>query len=142
MSDRTLDRAVQCVEKSMRRDRLTFPKTAPTVRVAFSRDASWQTLALVQAFDLDASIVFEQPLRITDAYFGCFEADFEPADQSETALNLIFDKIRNESEFDDLVVKYNIVKVHLINFPMAPESELEIYFNHPKENKRNSLDEK
>ena len=74
-------------------------------------------MPLVEAFDHDAYFVFRQALNITDAYYGCFEADFEPSDKTDAGLKFIAQKIKEHSDFDNLIEKYRILSVRLFNFP-------------------------
>ncbi|SMF79801.1 hypothetical protein SAMN06265365_13525 [Tistlia consotensis] len=87
------------------------------MRVTFDHEPSWDMVNLVRDFDHDALPVFGQALRITDAYYGCFEADFEPSDRRPEALEGVVRRVMQESDFDDLVAKYRIITVTLFNFP-------------------------
>jgi len=119
-----LDRARSSIEHSIAHNRLRLPTDKPILRVAFDHEPSWQLLALVEAFDHDAYFVFQQALNITDAYYGCFEADFEPSDKTEVGLTYISQKITKQSDFDNLIEKYRIISVRLFNFPNLPTSGL------------------
>ena len=92
-----------------------------TVDAGLTTDPSSSTL-------VDAFYVFGQALNITDAYYGCFEADFEPSDKSEKRLGYISQKVTTISDFDDLIEKYRIMSVRLFNFPNLTASELLVNF--------------
>ena len=116
------ERAKSAVQHSIDRHRLKLPTDRTIMRVTFDREPSWELLNLVQAFDHDAYPVFGQALKITDAYYGCFEADFEPSDKRRESLDLIAKQVTEASDFDDLITKYRIVAVKLFNFPnQVPE---------------------
>lgn len=119
-----LDKARSAIQHSIDHNRLRLPTDKPILRVAFDHEPSWQLLPLVEAFDHDAFYIFGQALNITDAYFGCFEADFEPSDKSAARLGYISQKVTTKSDFDDLIEKYRIVSVRLFNFPNLRTSEL------------------
>jgi hypothetical protein len=123
-----LDRAKSAIEHSIAHHRLRLPTDKPILRVAFDHEPSWQLMALVQAFDHDAYFVFQQALNITDAYYGCFEADFEPSDKSDVGLNYIATKVTKQSDFDDLIEKYRILSVRLFNFPHVTSKELQVNY--------------
>jgi hypothetical protein len=97
--------------------------TQPVIRVCFRDEPSWSSLALLQAFAYDASIVFNQALEVTDAYYGCFEVDFLLSETTPAALSLIKDKIDSPSDFDSLVAKYNILRVTLFNWDLNQPGE-------------------
>jgi len=118
------ERTQSAIRHSIERHRLRLPTDKPIVRVTFDHEPSWQLMQLVQAFDHDALFVFQQPLNITDAYYGCFEADFEPSDKRPDRLGFIADKITAKSDFDNLIEKYRILSVRLFNFPNLQTSEL------------------
>jgi hypothetical protein len=123
-----LDKTKNAIQHSIDHDRLRLPTDKPILRVAFDHEPSWQLLPLVEAFDHDAFYIFGQALNITDAYYGCFEADFEPSDKSALRLGYISQKVTTKSDFDDLIEKYRIVSVRLFNFPNLPTSELLVNF--------------
>jgi len=111
------DRARSAVLHSIKGHRPRLPTERPILRVTFDYEPGWELLSLVRSFDHDAFPVFGQALKITDAYYGCFEADFEPSDQRAESLNQIAGQIVETSDFDDLVAKYRILIVKLFNFP-------------------------
>jgi hypothetical protein len=116
-----LDRTMSAIQHSIDRHRLRLPTDKPILRVAFDHEPSWQLLPLVEAFDHDAFFVFQQALNITDAYYGCFEADFEPSNTAEEDLKYIAQKVTKQSDFDNLIEKYRILSVRLFNFPNTSE---------------------
>jgi hypothetical protein len=111
------DKAKSAVQHSIERHRLRLPTDRTILRVTFDIEPSWELLSLVQAFDHDSFLVFGQALKITDAYYGCFEADFEPSDQRDESLKRIVRQVLYASDFDDLITKYRILAVKLFNFP-------------------------
>lgn len=123
------------MQHSIDRHRLRLPTDRPIVRVTFNHEPSLELLNLVRAFDHDAFPVFGQALRITDAYYGCFEADFEPSDQRDEPLNQIAKQILEVSDFDDLIAKYRIVSVKLFNFPNE-NSHVVVNYRDPEEPQR------
>jgi len=123
-----LDRTRSAIQHSIDHHRLRLPTDKPILRVAFDHEPTWELLPLVEAFDHDAFYVFGQALNITDAYYGCFEADFEPSDKSEKRLGYISQKVTTISDFDDLIEKYRIMSVRLFNFPNLTASELLVNF--------------
>lgn len=127
-----LHRATDFVGNVIAGRRLIAPikvTTTPIIRIAFREDPTWAALSLLHAFSYDAPFVFLQDLTISDAYFGCFEVDFEPTDKTSTALDLITRKILDVSNFDDLVIKYNILRVRLFNFPSLNDNDYTMYFD-------------
>jgi hypothetical protein len=118
-----LEKTRSAIEHSIDRCRLRLPTDQPILRIAFDHEPSWQLMPLVEAFDHDAFFVFGQALNITDAYYGCFEADFEPSNKSSESLGGISQKITSKSDFDNLIEKYRILSVRLFNFPNLPTSE-------------------
>jgi hypothetical protein len=125
-----LDRAKSAITHAIARHRLKLPTGKPILRITFDHEPSWELMPLVTAFDHDAFFVFGQALNITDAYYGCFEADFEPSDQSPASLRSISTKIRTNSDFDDLIAKYRILSVRLFNFPDVSTSGLQVNYEH------------
>jgi hypothetical protein len=111
------EKAKSAVQHSIERHRLRLPTDRRIVRITFDHEPNWDLLNLVRAFDHDAFPVFGQSLKITDAYYGCFEADFEPSDQRDESLNQIASQVLEVSDFDDLIAKYRILMVKLFNFP-------------------------
>lgn len=105
------------MQHAIDRHRLRLPTDRPILRITFDYEPSLELVNLVRAFDYDAFPVFGQALKITDAYYGCFEADFEPSDQSHESLEKIAKLVLEVSDFDDLIAKYRIVMVKLFNFP-------------------------
>jgi hypothetical protein len=101
----------------MKGHRPRLPTDRPVLRVSFDHEPGWELLNLVRAFDHDVFPVFGQPLKITDAYYGCFEADFEPSDKRDESLDQIASQILEVSRFDDIIAKYRILMVKLFNFP-------------------------
>jgi hypothetical protein len=110
-------KAKSAIWHSMQGHRPATPAQRPILRVTFDYEPGWELLSLVRAFDHDAFPVFGQALKITDAYYGCFEADFEPSDQRAERLDQIASQIAEASDFDDLIAKYRILMVKLFNFP-------------------------
>ncbi len=111
------EKAKSAVQHSIKRHRPQLPTDRPILRVTFDYEPGWELLNLIRAFDHDVFPVFGQALKITDAYYGCFEADFEPSDQRDESLNQIANMILEVSDFDDLITKYRILMVKLFNFP-------------------------
>jgi hypothetical protein len=111
------EKAKSAVQHAIDRHRLRLPTDRPILRITFDYEPSLELVNLVRAFDYDAFPVFGQALKITDAYYGCFEADFEPSDQSHESLEKIAKLVLEVSDFDDLIAKYRIVMVKLFNFP-------------------------
>jgi hypothetical protein len=105
------------VQHSIDRHRLRLPTDRRIMRITFDHEPSLELLNLVQAFDHDSFPVFGQALKITDAYYGCFEADFEPSDQRVESLDQIARQVLEVSDFDNLIAKYRILTVTLFNFP-------------------------
>jgi len=111
------DKARSAVRHSIEKNRLRLPTDRAIMRVTFDYEPTLELLNLIRAFDYDAFPVFGQALKITDAYYGCFEADFEPSDTRDESLNQIAKQVLETSEFDNLIAKYRIVGVKLFNFP-------------------------
>jgi hypothetical protein len=109
--------AKSAVKHSIERHRLKLPTDGPVMRITFDREPGWELLGLLRAFDHDAYPIFGQALKITDAYYGCFEADFEPSDGTPEPLEHIAKQVLEPSDFDDLIAKYRIVSIELFNFP-------------------------
>jgi hypothetical protein len=125
------EKAKNAVQHSIERCRLRLPTSRPILRITFDHEPTWELLNLVRAFDHDVFPVFGQALKITDAYYGCFEADFEPTDLRDESLNQIATQILEVSDFDDLISKYRILAVKLFNFPNQTSEVVVNYVDDP-----------